>query len=222
MSRTSTSQFGEKGETGNSKKDSLRNATELPHSPGQQHYLCLAPPLETPTTPYHEVSPHLFFKIREGGALPGILAVGDDAALNGIHLLCTDGTVTESSMGKAATSGDPEGKPAQWYLHRHPYPLGRWLPVLLEEVIEVPLATKCGGLGKRCSICVMTQQPTRLRFTCTDGTKLEGLGVLGDHFGAWSSTCTSEPICGLQTKVEEPPGIGDDTALNDIRVFCCE
>ncbi|NXH42664.1 VMO1 protein, partial [Dicaeum eximium] len=61
-----------------------------------------------------------------------------------------------------------------------------------------------------------------VKFACSNGTDLEGWGLSGSHFGPWSSNCTSGAICGLQTKVKRPQGKWDDTALNDMRVFCCE
>ncbi|XP_058271600.1 vitelline membrane outer layer protein 1-like [Hemibagrus wyckioides] len=38
---------------------------------------------------------------------------------------------------------------------------------------------------------------------------------------SWSSLCGGTGICGIQTKVESPQGIGDDTSLNNARFFCC-
>lgn len=59
-----------------------------------------------------------------------------------------------------------------------------------------------------------------LRFRCSDSTELEGPGLNWGKFGGWSDSC-SKGVCGLQTKVEEPRGILDDTALNDLQLFCC-
>jgi hypothetical protein len=59
-----------------------------------------------------------------------------------------------------------------------------------------------------------------VRFRCSDGTELEGPGLSWGDFGDWSDPCL-KGACGLQTKIERPRGLRDDTALNDARVFCC-
>ncbi|XP_040974525.1 LOW QUALITY PROTEIN: vitelline membrane outer layer protein 1-like [Aquila chrysaetos chrysaetos] len=127
----------------------------------------------------------------------GFLAFGDDTALNGIRLLCTDGTVIESSMGWWGNWTEaqlcPRKKLVSFSLH-------------VEEAQHLHDNTAANNV----------------RFACSDGTKLEGWGLSGGHFSPWSSSCTSGAVCGLQLKVEEPQGKGDHTALNDMRVFCCE
>ncbi|KAL0163464.1 hypothetical protein M9458_042860, partial [Cirrhinus mrigala] len=44
---------------------------------------------------------------------------------------------------------------------------------------------------------------------------LTGDGTHWGDWGDWSQTCVGKGICGIKTRVEEPQGNGDDTALND-------
>jgi hypothetical protein len=53
--------------------------------------------------------------------------------------------------------------------------------------------------------------------------KPPGHGLWGT-WGAWSNQCPNRTaVCGIQTKVEKARGkFRDDTALNDVRFFCCK
>ncbi|NXS81995.1 VMO1 protein, partial [Erpornis zantholeuca] len=126
----------------------------------------------------------------------GFWLFGDDTALNGVRLLCTDGSVIESSVG--------------WW--------GNWTEA------QVCSSSKLVSFSLRVARWQYLRDNTavnNVRFACSNGTQLEGWGLSGGHYGPWSSNCTSGAICGLQTKVEEPQGEWDDTSLNDMRVFCC-
>ncbi|NXM44606.1 VMO1 protein, partial [Gymnorhina tibicen] len=48
----------------------------------------------------------------------------------------------------------------------------------------------------------------------TNGSK----GTWGD----WSPSCPrSWGVCGIHTRLQPPQGVGDDTALNDVKLYCC-
>lgn len=54
-----------------------------------------------------------------------------------------------------------------------------------------------------------------------DLTHAPGHGKFGT-FAGWSESCPlNSAICGIQSKIENAQGGGDDTALNDVKFFCC-
>ncbi|XP_040459842.1 vitelline membrane outer layer protein 1 homolog [Falco naumanni] len=62
---------------------------------------------------------------------------------------------------------------------------------------------------------------TSARFACSNGHILEGSGSTWGQWGSWSPQCPSA-VCGIQTRQEPARGLkGADTALNDLRLFCC-
>ena len=55
----------------------------------------------------------------------------------------------------------------------------------------------------------------------TEMVKPPGHGAWG-AYGSWSDSCPQDSaVCGIQARIEPPQGSGDDTGLNDIKLFCC-
>ena len=50
-----------------------------------------------------------------------------------------------------------------------------------------------------------------------------GRGYWGTY-GDWSVSCAAKTaVCGIQTRIESSLGSGrDDTALNDVKLYCCD
>ncbi|XP_067418818.1 vitelline membrane outer layer protein 1-like [Emydura macquarii macquarii] len=120
----------------------------------------------------------------------------DDTALNGIRLYCTDGSIIESAVG----------------------PWGEW-----------SLKKRCQKSNLR-SFTLMVQPPQgdaddtaadNIDFRCLDDTLIFGGGTKWVSTVQQTNACSSGAICGLQTKVQTYQGRGDDTALNDVKFFCC-
>ncbi|XP_070250029.1 vitelline membrane outer layer protein 1 homolog [Myotis yumanensis] len=121
---------------------------------------------------------------------------GDDTAMNGIRLHCSRGHKVESESGRWGAWSEP-----LWCPH------GSFL-VAFSLRVEAP--TTIGD----------NTGANNLRFRCSDGKELEGPGLAWGDFGSWSEPCP-KGICGLQTKIQRPRGLPDDTAVNDVRFFCC-
>ncbi|XP_069857733.1 vitelline membrane outer layer protein 1 homolog [Dipodomys merriami] len=128
--------------------------------------------------------------------------LGDDTALNGIRLHCTRGNlaldthVVESQSGRWGTWSEPLWCPGGGFL------------VAFSLRVEEPQALEDNTAVNN------------VRFRCSDGTELEGPGLSWGDFGDWSDPCP-KGACGLQTKIQQPRGLRDDTALNDARILCC-
>lgn len=57
-------------------------------------------------------------------------------------------------------------------------------------------------------------------FACCDGHILEGPGSAWGQWGGWSPWCP-RAVCGIQTQQDPAWGLKrDDTALNDLCLFC--
>uniref|UniRef100_A0A672K9U8 Vitelline membrane outer layer 1 homolog b n=1 Tax=Sinocyclocheilus grahami TaxID=75366 RepID=A0A672K9U8_SINGR len=61
-----------------------------------------------------------------------------------------------------------------------------------------------------------------LKFNCSGVYEMVGEGAAWGEWGEWSPTCQGRGICGIRTRIEEPQGFGDDTALNDVIMYCCD
>ncbi|XP_007520974.1 vitelline membrane outer layer protein 1 homolog [Erinaceus europaeus] len=126
----------------------------------------------------------------------------DDTALNGIRLHCSRRTAecnTHQVESQAGSWG--AWSQLQWC------PDGSFL-VAFSLCVEAP-----GAFGDNTAA-------NNVRFRCSDGSELQGAGLLWGDFGDWSEPCP-KGACGLQTKVQTPRGLLDDTALNDVRLLCC-
>ncbi|XP_053321063.1 vitelline membrane outer layer protein 1 homolog [Spea bombifrons] len=126
---------------------------------------------------------------------------GDDTAVNGIRLHC----VPRSGINLEVRITSSEG---QW---------GRWTSTYwCDNSYLVSFSLKVEEkLGSGDDTAV-----TNIMFRCMENLIIQGDGLPWGFHGSWSQSC-EKGICGILTKVEEPQGSGDDTALNDIQFFCC-
>ncbi|XP_074167802.1 vitelline membrane outer layer protein 1 homolog [Sminthopsis crassicaudata] len=127
---------------------------------------------------------------------------GDDTSLNGVRLHCARGDAERNTHVVTSQSG-------RWGTWSEP----QWCPdggFLAAFSLRVEEPSTPGD----------NTAANNVRFRCSGSEELEGPGLEWGKFGSWSDDC-SKGICGLQTKLEPPSGLRDDTALNDVRFFCC-
>ncbi|CAM4663437.1 unnamed protein product [Leuciscus chuanchicus] len=133
--------------------------------------------------------------------------VDDDTALNGIRLHCVDRSKDSSSSRDYTSNESNVGKWGVW---------GRikWCPSGYFKSFQLRVESSQGSGDDTAA--------NNINFKCSGGQVLEGDSTDWGDWGNWSPTCEGKGICGIQTRVEPPLGRGDDTALNDVRMFCCD
>ncbi|XP_058040088.1 vitelline membrane outer layer protein 1 homolog [Ahaetulla prasina] len=129
----------------------------------------------------------------------------DDTSLNGIRLFCS----TEQTSNIMYTVESEPGEYGHWSGIR-------WCPrngILRSFQLKVEPEQ---GAGDDTAV-------NNIRFRCSNGLQIEEAGGPFGEYSEWSTPCERGGICGLQTKQEHYQGFFiDDTALNDVRFFCCE
>ncbi|XP_067279955.1 vitelline membrane outer layer protein 1-like [Pseudorasbora parva] len=132
---------------------------------------------------------------------------GDDTALNGIRLYCADRSKGDSSINDYSSIESGIGHWGDWTDIRY-CPSGYLTAFRLR-------VESSQGKGDDTAA-------NNIRFRCSDTFLLEGDGTSWGDWGEWSPACLGRGICGIMTKVEDRQGKGDDTALNDVRMYCCD
>ncbi|KAK2827581.1 hypothetical protein Q7C36_018507 [Tachysurus vachellii] len=148
------------------------------------------------------------FSLKVAGYWESLL-IGDNTALNGIRLHCVNSLKGSGPYTDYATVQSDTGS---W---------GKWTDIQWCN----------SGMLKSFQLRVEPYQGTawddtaanNIKFKCSENdAEIKGAGMSWGDWGSWSDSCTGTGICGIQTMVEEPKGVGDDTALNDVRLYCCE
>ncbi|XP_063305817.1 vitelline membrane outer layer protein 1-like [Pelobates fuscus] len=141
--------------------------------------------------------------VAKGFALKAesIQGKGDDTAVNGITLHC----IPRYKSYPEKTISSSQGPWGSW---TSPFYCLNGHLVSFSLKVEPPQ-----GKGDDTTV-------NNIKFRCSDGRQLEGVGLPWGTYKDWSSSC-NHGICGILTKVEGEQGKGDDTALNDIQMFCC-
>ncbi|XP_017542418.1 vitelline membrane outer layer protein 1-like [Pygocentrus nattereri] len=133
---------------------------------------------------------------------------GDDTALNGIRLHCVN---TPTGVEWNSDFATVKSETGSWGLWKGP----KYCPSGMLMAFQLRVEGQQGDGDDTAA--------NNIRFQCS-GVDVDfvGWGTSWGEWGNWSKYCTGKGICGIQTKVEEPQGSGDDTALNDVRFFCCD
>ncbi|XP_073680712.1 vitelline membrane outer layer protein 1-like [Garra rufa] len=143
------------------------------------------------------------FSLKVEGPIGG----GDDTALNGIRLHCVDySSSLTHSYHIYTTVQSAEGRWGRWTDIR-------WCPSGLLTAFQLRVEQPQGNGDDTAA--------NNIYFKCSGGSYLLGESTHWGDWGGWSHTCHGKGICGIKTWIEGPQGQGDDTALNDVRMYCC-
>nr|XP_006014515.2 PREDICTED: vitelline membrane outer layer protein 1 homolog [Latimeria chalumnae] len=137
--------------------------------------------------------------------MKGSQGFGDDTTLNGIRLHCSKyNRLSSNPQTHTIESGSrPWGS----------WSMDAWCPDGYLTAFQLKVE-QVEGEGDDTAA-------NNLKFRCSIGHIIEGHGGPWGGYGSWSHLCSDGGICGLQTKIERPQKAGDDTALNDVRFYCC-
>ncbi|XP_051536965.1 vitelline membrane outer layer protein 1-like isoform X2 [Myxocyprinus asiaticus] len=138
-----------------------------------------------------------------------LLPLQDDTALNGIRLHCIDPSKNSAySREHYSTVQSEVGSWGTWTNIK-------WCSSGFLKTFQLRVESSQGGGDDTAA--------NNIRFTCSEnGEVLEGSGMSWGDWGDWSNTCPGKGICGIKTSIEEPQHSGDDTALNDVMMYCCK
>ncbi|XDV37956.1 hypothetical protein PO909_007473, partial [Leuciscus waleckii] len=131
----------------------------------------------------------------------------DDTALNGIRLYCVDRSKGSSGSHDYTSIESDVGRWGKWTDIK-------WCSSGYLTSFQLRVESSQGDGDDTAA--------NNIKFTCSGGEVLEGYSTDLGNWGNWSPTCTGKGICGIKTRIDEPQGRGDDTALNDVRMFCCD
>jgi len=132
----------------------------------------------------------------------------DDSCMNSIKFVCGDPATGIPTQMITSKQG-PFGR----YRNMHYCPTNSFAVGFMLRVVEDETAL------------VDDTATNNLRILCF-GSTTGYMELDGENWGQWTNPRACSPleyICGLQTQVQDNQGVGgDDTALNNIKVECCD
>ncbi|KAK5613777.1 hypothetical protein CRENBAI_016317 [Crenichthys baileyi] len=151
-----------------------------------------------------EICPDNFFAVGFSVRVESKQHGGDDTALNGIRLICSQ----------------DESRSFLYYIESHTGYFGEWshpqyCPSGVLTSFQIRVEPHRGLLGDDTAV-------NNIKFRCSSNPMLEAAGMDWGEYGFWSENCTNGGICGIETKMEDYQWGLDDSTLNDVRLFCCD